>query len=248
MFTAERQQVILQRLTDEGRVSVGDLARWLEVSDDTIRRDLQQLAKQGLLLKTHGGAVLLDVPAMSREARQQLVPEVKTALGRAVAEQIPPGSRLMLDAGTTVLAVAQALTGPAAVLTHSLDIANVLSIKPDITLILTGGLWDPRQRLFHGQSAIETIRNFRADIAILGACALHPRCGVTATDQADAEVKRELIRSSAEQWLVLDHMKFDRVEPHAVADLTNFQRLYCDRAPAWQSFPSTLHLTTVEAA
>jgi len=229
MHAAARHQAILQHLALQGQAGVAELAAALGVSDDTIRRDLARLEAQGLLRKGHGGAVLPDVPALPRRAREQLLPQIKQALGRAVAERIPAGASLMLDAGSTTLAVAQALRGEHLVVTHSLDIANALAERPEIRLVLAGGRWDPAQRLFAGPEAEQTVRRYRADLAILGACAVHPELGLTASAEADAAVKRAMIDSSANRWLVTDHLKFDRIAPHALAPLAIFARLFSDR-------------------
>jgi DeoR family glycerol-3-phosphate regulon repressor len=229
MHAAARQQAILQHLARRGQAAVGELALALAVSDDTIRRDLARLAARGLLRKAHGGAVLPDVPALPRSARDQLLPALKHALGVAVAAHIPAGASLMLDAGSTTLEVARALQGEHLVITHSLDIAVALADRPGIRLVLAGDRWDPLQRLFAGPAAVDTVRRYRADLAILGACAVHPQLGLTASDPGDAEIKRAMLAGSESRWLVTDHLKYDRCAPHAVAPLETFVRLYCDR-------------------
>ncbi|MBF4652810.1 DeoR/GlpR transcriptional regulator, partial [Serratia marcescens] len=150
MHKAARQRHLLDLLSERGQAAVAELASAIGVSVDTVRRDLADLERQGLAQKHHGGAIALEPSDMPRQARAALLPQVKQRLGRAVAAQIPPGSTLMLDAGSTLLAVAQALRGPATVITASLDIAQCLSDRPEINLILLGGQWDARQRLFAG--------------------------------------------------------------------------------------------------
>lgn len=233
MHPAARHQALLRHLSRTGQASVSELAAALEVSDDTVRRDLNQLAARGLLLKNHGGALLADFHAMDRDFREQLLPDIKSALGRAVAEAVstllPTGCTLMLDAGSTLLAVAKALRGPYTVITHSLDIAQALAGRSDIRLVLAGGEWDPRQRLFSGEATVDCIRRYRADLAIVGACAVHDRHGLTASEAGDAGVKRALLDCSEHRWLVTDHLKFQRCAPHAVAPLAAFARLFADR-------------------
>ncbi|RTF89782.1 DeoR/GlpR transcriptional regulator, partial [Serratia marcescens] len=89
--------------------------------------------------------------------------------------------------------------------------------------------WDARQRLFAGSATLALLARYRADIALLGACAVHPQLGLSAGEEADAEVKRAMLANSGERWLVADHMKLDRCEPHHVADLAQIQRLFTDR-------------------
>ena len=239
MFTHQRQQLLLDHLAEHGSASVAALAARFGVSDDTIRRDLQVLARQGVLQKTHGGAIALDVPHMARQPRARVLGEVKQRLARAVAAAVQPGQTLMLDAGMTLLAVAQALPpGPFTVITHSLDIAHALCERPRMRLILAGGEWDQRQRLFSGPSAAAGVAGHRADLAILGACAVHPELGVTASEAADAEIKRLMLAGAARAWLVADHSKFGAHEPFFVAALSAFDRLFTDRPAPWAS-PST---------
>jgi len=230
MFTHQRQQLLLDHLAEQGSASVAALAARFGVSDDTIRRDLRALAGQGVLQQTHGGAIALDVPRMDRQPRARILGAVKQRLALAVAAAVRPGQTLMLDAGMTLLAVARALPEvPLTVITHSLDLANALCDRPRIRLVLAGGEWDARQRLFGGASAARAVAEHRADLAILGACAVHPDLGVTASGAADAEVKRAMLACAAQAWLVADHTKFGAHQPCFVAPLDAFHRLFTDR-------------------
>ncbi|ORM72185.1 DeoR/GlpR family DNA-binding transcription regulator [Pantoea rwandensis] len=228
MHKTARQKLLMELLLKEGQAGIGELVDKLQVSADTVRRDLAFLEKKGLAQKNHGGAVALDLSVMSRHERSTLIPDVKVNLGTLVAEKIPSGCTLFLDAGSTVLAVAAMLKGPATVITTSLDIAYHLSDKPDIELILLGGKWDKQQRLFSGSATMSLLNNYRADIAILGACALHPRFGLSASQEGDAEIKRAMLAASNEHWVVADHMKLNRCEPYLVASLTNIHQLFLD--------------------
>ena len=243
MFTHERQQAILDLLADAGRVTVSALSARFEVSDDTIRRDLQALADDGVLQKTHGGAVALDVPAMARAPRNRVLAPIKQALGIAVVATLESGQTVFLDAGETVLSVARALPDlPFTVITHSLDVAVLLSGRGKIRLILAGGEWSSRQRLFHGSAAEALITGCRADVAILGACAIDPVQGVTATDAGDAAIKRAMFGAAARRILVADHSKLAGCQPWFVAPLSGFDAFYTDRALALPGPRPELHL------
>lgn len=124
--------------------------------------------------------------------------------------------------------MAAQLKGPLTVITASLDIAQLFSDRADIQLILLGGQWDSKQRLFAG-SATALVTRYRADIAILGACALHAGLGLSASQEADADVKRAMLAASAEHWLVADHTKLNRCEPWRVAGLSDIHHLFLDR-------------------
>ena len=115
------------------------------------------------------------------------------------------------------------------VITASLDIAQLFSDRADIQLILLGGQWDSKQRLFAGSATLSLVTRYRADIAILGACALHAGLGLSASQEADADVKRAMLAASAEHWLVADHTKLNRCEPWRVAGLCDIHHLFLDR-------------------
>ncbi|RYH53608.1 DeoR/GlpR transcriptional regulator, partial [Enterobacter hormaechei] len=112
MHKTARQKYVLDIITEQGQASITELADRLQVSADTIRRDLTDLEKQGLAQKNHGGAIALNLSTMNRVSRNTLLPEIKQRLGKQVAQCVPAGSTLFLDAGSTLLAVASFLHGP----------------------------------------------------------------------------------------------------------------------------------------
>ncbi|HDX8782135.1 TPA: DeoR/GlpR transcriptional regulator [Klebsiella michiganensis] len=229
MHKTARQKYLIEILSEKGQITISELVDRLQVSADTLRRDLSDLEKQGLAQKNHGGAIALNLSAMNRQNRNTLPPDTKKRLGKMVAEKIPGGSTLFLDAGSTVLAVATQIQGPMTVITPSLDIAQHFSTRADIQLILLGGKWDMQQRLFAGSATVSLLERYRADIAVLGTCALHADLGLSASQEADAEVKRAMLAASAEHWLVADHMKLNHCEPWLVAGLADIHQLFLDR-------------------
>ncbi|HDT5147926.1 TPA: DeoR/GlpR transcriptional regulator [Klebsiella michiganensis] len=229
MHKTARQKYLIDILSEKGQITISELVDRLQVSADTLRRDLSDLEKQGLAQKNHGGAIALNLSAMNRQNRNTLLPDTKKRLGKMVAEKIPGGSTLFLDAGSTVLAVATQIQGPMTVITPSLDIAQHFSTRADIQLILLGGKWDMQQRLFAGSATVSLLERYRADIAVLGTCALHADLGLSASQEADAEVKRAMLVASAEHWLVADHMKLNHCEPWLVAGLADIHQLFLDR-------------------
>ena len=229
MHKTARQKYLIDILSEKGQITISELVDRLRVSADTLRRDLSDLEKQGLAQKNHGGAIALNLSAMNRQNRNTLLPDTKKRLGKMVAEKIPGGSTLFLDAGSTVLAVATQIQGPMTVITPCLDIAQHFSTRADIQLILLGGKWDMQQRLFAGSATVSLLERYRADIAVLGTCALHADLGLSASQEADAEVKRAMLAASAEHWLVADHMKLNHCEPWLVAGLADIHQLFLDR-------------------
>ncbi|QDQ26857.1 DeoR/GlpR transcriptional regulator [Chitinimonas arctica] len=234
MFAEERHQRILDALTRHGRVEVAALARDLGVSEDTVRRDLKALTEKGFLQKTHGGAVLLATAQIRFPARTAIRPAAKAGLGAAAAALVEAHQTIFIDAGTTTLELARALeVTPLCVVTNSLDVATVLADRPGIDLVLSGGLWCAPERYFAGPTAVALIASHRADMAFLGACAVHAKLGVTATHASDAQVKAAMIAHSASAVLVTDDSKFGQIAPYSVAALSDFDRLITDSAPDW---------------
>ncbi|RAU37795.1 DeoR/GlpR family DNA-binding transcription regulator [Enterobacter sp. ECC-175] len=248
MHKTARQKYVLDILTEQGQASIAELAERMQVSADTIRRDLTDLEKEGLAQKNHGGAIALNLSAMTRQGRSVLLPQTKQLLGKRVAECVPAGSTLFLDAGSTVLAVAGHLKGPLTAITTSLDIAQLFSDREDIELILLGGNWDPQQRLFAGSATLSLLSRYRADIAILGACAIHAELGLSASKEADADVKRAMLAASRERWIVADHLKLNHCEPYLVSGLADIQQLFLDRPWAELGDNSALHVTVADAS
>jgi len=217
MFAEERQSQILVELKRTGRVEVQALAGHYGVSEHTIRRDLSALESRGHLQKTHGGAVALDTAHLDWQGRATSLPEAKDRIGRRAATLIGPGDTVILDAGSTTLALARHLTArPLTVITNSLDIAAIFEQEAGVELIVTGGVWNASARALRGQAAQEGIGQYRADWAFLGTCALHPRGGVTVTDEEDAQVKRAMVSAGLRTVVLADHSKRDQVVAHLV--------------------------------
>lgn len=228
-FAEERRARIVKALREHGRMEVLALARLFDVSEHTIRRDLKQLHEQGMLQKTHGGAVMLDNTRLGFDARAALLPQTKDAIGRAAATLVEAGSTVILDAGSTTLALARALKArPITVITNSLDIAAVLDRDPAVQLIVTGGMWQSEARALRGTAARELLATCRADLAVLGACALDVRAGVTVADEDDAAIKRTMLAQAARTIVLADRSKQHTIAPFQVATWDRVHTLVTD--------------------
>ncbi|WP_298835361.1 DeoR/GlpR family DNA-binding transcription regulator [uncultured Piscinibacter sp.] len=237
-FAAERQQRIAETLREHGRVEVASLAAEYGVSEDTVRRDLRQLAARGLVQKTHGGAVALHATVLPTTQRAGLLTGAKRAIARAAVKRVEANHTLFVDGGTTTLALVNALKSadaprPLTVVTHALDVALAVADEPRIRLVLAGGAWLAAPRIFVGDAALATVRAHRADIAFLGACALHPRAGLTAHDPQEAAIKRAMVDGAAQRIVLTDATKLDVVAPCAVSRLDEIDRVISDAAPDW---------------
>jgi DeoR family glycerol-3-phosphate regulon repressor len=237
-FAAERQQRIAQALREQGRVQVAQLAAAFGVSEDSVRRDLRALAARGLAQKTHGGAVALHQAVLPPAQRAAVAAPAKQAVAAAAARLVQPNDTLFIDSGSTAQALVQALCRhgaprPLTVVTHALDVALALLDEPGITLVLAGGQWLAAERVFVGEAAQATLQAYRADIAFLAACAVHPRAGLTAHQAQEAVLKRAMLAGAARRVLLADASKLETVAPCAVAALSELDLVLCDAAPAW---------------
>src|SRR5438067_5699214 len=172
MLSAERKRLILENIGQDGRVVAGELSRRFNVSEDTIRRDLRELAAEGLLHRVHGGA--LSIPrapvVQSYAARAEQAPEAKAAIAQAAAALVRPGQLIAIDGGTTPLQVAQHLPADlrATVITHSLPVLNALANHAFIELIAVGGRIMGDTLVAVGPVAVDFYRAVRPDVCILG--------------------------------------------------------------------------------
>ncbi|HSI48564.1 MAG TPA: DeoR/GlpR family DNA-binding transcription regulator [Ideonella sp.] len=229
-FSEERRARILEELQAKGRVEVPGLARLLEVSEHTIRRDLLDLQAQGKLHKTHGGAVTLDTARLDFAARSSVQVSAKLAIGQLAATLIEPGQTVIIDAGSTSLSLARALVArPLTIITNALDVAALFDRDPQVQLVLTGGSWQPQSRALWGPAACEMLARCRADWAVPGACAVDLRMGTTVTDEADAATKQAMIAAATRTLILADHTKLDKVSPFGVAQWHQVHTLVSDR-------------------
>ncbi|NLG84845.1 MAG: DeoR/GlpR transcriptional regulator [Firmicutes bacterium] len=228
MFPEERQRLILRRLTAQGHVRVNELARELGVSAVTIRQDLGALAEQGLVRRTHGGAVAVQTGFELPFARTAAVnASEKARLAEAAAAMVGEGETIVLDVGTTTTAIANALLGRRrlTVVTNALNIAMILEESPGITVIVTGGTLRAIQHSLVNPLGTELLRLIRADRAFIGANGVETEAGVTNANFPEAEIKRAMMAAARERIVVADHTQIGRVAAAVVAPVTSFDLL-----------------------
>ncbi len=206
MLARQRHAYILDRVRADGGVRVADLVRELEVSDMTIRRDLELLHEQGLLEKVHGGATTVPASALFEpgfSAKVALQQEAKEAIADAAAALVSPGQAIAISAGTTTYAVARRLLDVPrlTVVTNSVPVADVLyhGGRPDQTVILTGGVRTPSDALA-GPFAVAALRTVNVDLVLMGVHGMDPRAGFTTPNMLEAETDRALVEAAAGWW------------------------------------------------
>lgn len=227
-----RQHAILEVLRRDGRVRASDLVARLGVSDDTVRRDLAELADAGRLLRVHGGALPLSPASASYAARERQAPEAKRAVARAAAALVRDGQAVFLDGGTTARLVAAALPPErrATVITHSTSTAEALAEHPGVELILLGGRVRKAARVAVGAATVDAVRAIRADLFLLGVCALHAEAGLSTDDYDEAAVKRAMLEGAAEVAALVTSEKLGTADRYTFAPAGALTHLVTERA------------------
>ncbi len=238
MLTSQRKALIAERLNRDGEIVAKTLAAELDLSEDTIRRDLREMASEGLLKRVHGGALPLSPPLPDFATRQSLATDEKSALGARAAAMVTPGQVIFFDGGTTTAALARALprSFPFTVVTHSPTIACELERHPTAEVVLIGGRLYKHSMVTMGAMALETIRGLKADIYFMGVTAAHPTHGLTTGDMEEAATKRTIAENAAATWVLLTQEKLDLASPWKIMPLATATGLIVPAALA----PETL--------
>ncbi|MFB8024350.1 DeoR/GlpR family DNA-binding transcription regulator [Streptomyces sp. NPDC056465] len=211
---------LLEILSDQGHLDVLDAAEQLGCSAATVRRDLDELARQNLLTRTRGGAVVsavaYDLPLRYKAARRA---DEKQRIAKAAAELVPTGSTVGLNGGTTTSEVARELAlrpepsggGTAlTVVTNAINIANELAVRPQVKIVVTGGVARPNSYELVGPLVDSVLRTFALDYTILGVDAVHPRFGAATHDESEAGANRALAECAGTVIVVADSSKLGR--------------------------------------
>ena len=222
MLITQRKQLLLALLAAEGQLVAKALAQELGTSEDTIRRDLRELAAEGRLQRVHGGALPAS-PAMGDLAlREQVSVADKAALGRFGASLVRDGQVVILDGGTTAIQVARHLAPGlrATLVTHSPAVAVELARHPGIEILVLGGRLFRHSMVNVGAGVIDAAARLRADLFFLGVTGVHPDAGLSTGDAEEAAVKRALHERAAETVVLASPEKLMAASPFVVAPLS----------------------------
>ncbi|HEX3603919.1 MAG TPA: DeoR/GlpR family DNA-binding transcription regulator [Steroidobacteraceae bacterium] len=221
MLTTQRKKLLLSRLARDGQLIAKDLAREFDTSEDTIRRDLRELAQAGKLQRVHGGALPASAAVVDLHARESVSPQEKIALGRCGAAMIERGQVVILDGGTTALQVARHLDPAlsATIVTHSPTVAVQLAAHPLIEIIVLGGRLFRHSMVGVGASVIDAASRLRADLYFMGVTGVHPEAGLSTGDAEEAAVKRALHERAAETVVLASSEKLMAASAFVVAAL-----------------------------
>ncbi|RDI29234.1 DeoR family transcriptional regulator [Pseudacidovorax intermedius] len=221
MLTRQRHQLILDALRRDGQVVAKAFGESLGLSEDTIRRDLRELAAQGKLQRVHGGALPMAAAEVDFAGRERLAPQEKVAIGRAAAAMVRPGQVVFVDGGTTAVQLARHLPAAlrATVVTHSPSVAVALVEHPGVEVVLIGGRLFKHSVVAVGAAATEAIARIHADTCFLGVTGVHAQAGLTTADMEEAAIKRALMAASAETVVMASSEKLGAASPYVIAPL-----------------------------
>ncbi|VWX62722.1 DNA-binding transcriptional repressor [Burkholderiales bacterium 8X] len=243
MNSNPRQLQLLEAVRLRESLTVDELAEMLGVTLQTVRKDIQKLAAQGLLMRFHGGVrtPTSTIENLAYRQRETLHAEGKARIARAVAAQVPNDCSLILNIGTTTEAVAKALlrhTG-LRVITNNLNVATILSDNPDCEVIVAGGSVRLRDRAIVGEATIDFIRQFKVDIALIGVSSIEADGTLRDFDLREVKVAQTIIAQAREVWLAADASKFNRPAMIQLATLAQIDALFTDAEPP-APFPELL--------
>jgi len=227
-----RQTAILEIARAEGRVLVEELALRFDVTLQTIRRDLGELAEAGLLDRVHGGAVArTGVVNIGYEQRRRMNEAAKTAIARACAAAIPNNSSLIINLGTTTEAVARELLHHQniTVVTNNMNVANILLANPSCEIMVAGGALRRSDGGLVGELTTRFFEQFKVDFAVIGTSALDLDGDLLDFDLAEVRVSRAILCQARRAFLVSDHSKLGRSAPARIASLSDIDTLFTDR-------------------
>jgi DeoR family transcriptional regulator, aga operon transcriptional repressor len=230
---SDRLSRIVEQISANGSVGVGDLAESLGVSAATVRRDLALLEEQRLLARTHGGAVahgvLYELPLRYRSARHQ---EEKARIARAAVERVPDGAAVGMTGGTTTTEAARALSDRRGmtVVTNSLSIASELAVRPTLKLVVTGGVARPESYELVGPLAEASLSELNLDVVLIGVDGISAEAGLTTHHEVEAHTNRALISRARRVIVVADSSKVGQVAFARICQLGDVHELITDGA------------------
>ena len=232
MYLSPRHAEIVQLAKDKGRILVDELATHFGVTPQTIRKDLNDLCERRLLTRIHGGALFPSgVQNMEYEARSLIASDEKTAIGRAAAQLIGDNTSLFINIGTTTEAVGRALTDHAGlmVITNNINVANRMRIYPSIEVIIAGGVVRGSDGGVGGEAAVDFIRQFRVDFAVIGVSAIDNDGALLDFDFREVKVAQAIIANARHVILVADSTKFERTAPVRIGHLSQVNTFITNR-------------------
>ena len=253
MFLSQRHSEIIDMAKDHGRVLVDDLASHFNVTPQTIRKDLNDLCNQRLLTRIHGGALFPSgIENMEYEARRKIASDEKEAIGAAAAKIIPDNASLFINIGTTTEAVSQALFDhrDMMIITNNINVANRMRVYPHFEVAIAGGIVRSSDGGVVGEAAVDFIRQFKVDFAVIGASAIDDDGALLDFDYREVKVAQAIIANARHVILVSDSTKFDRTAPVRIAHMSQVNSFITDHVtrPSIRQICRDAGVTVIETA
>jgi DeoR/GlpR family transcriptional regulator of sugar metabolism len=233
MLKAERHTYILKKIHEELKINTIDLAKELQISEDTVRRDLNELHNKGKLVKVYGGAFLEEEKSTNIFDIQILNEDKKIAIGTKALSLLSDGQVIIMSGGTSNLAFSKLIPSElkATIYTYSLPIAMQLSQHPNIDLIFIGGKLQKNAMVTIGMDVVQVLSNIKADICFMGVSSINVKSGLTEKGYEVSIVKKAMIQVSDKVVAMVDSSKLDTKMPHAVCELNQLYSIITDLSP-----------------
>ena len=230
MQKEERFRYILKKLEQVKRVHILDLSTELGVSDDTIRRDLAEMDIAGTIRKVHGGAVARSSGPHGYHERESIGLKEKALLAEKAIPYLREGQVVIFDGGTTNIEVAKRIPTDMhlTVITNSVPLAEILCDHPTADIILMGGKVFKASQVTVGSDVYSALQNIRADLYIMGVCAVSKESGITFPDREEALIKKEMVARSKQVLVLATPGKMENTEPYKACDFENAELIVLD--------------------
>ncbi|MCR5108951.1 MAG: DeoR/GlpR family DNA-binding transcription regulator [Lachnospiraceae bacterium] len=254
MLAAERRNLILEKIHEDKKVVVSELSREYDVSEETIRRDLDRLEEEGHVTKSYGGAVLneTNVLELPFNVRRRVNPAAKQRIAELVSREIGENDHIFLDASTTSVFIARKIKQMKHLTVITNSIENLLELS-DVTgwdIISTGGFLKPGTMSLCGWKTAETLRSYHVDKAFLSCKGASMDQGITDGNDETAGTKQAMIASAGKVYLVADSTKFDKTEFSFICEFDKIDAVITDKEPdaAWTDFFRSKNIEVIYSA
>ncbi|MFC3532712.1 DeoR/GlpR family DNA-binding transcription regulator [Vogesella facilis] len=235
MSRSPRHDKILQLVRENGFMPIEELARLLDVTPQTIRRDINQLCEANLLRRYHGGAALGNsVENEDYFSRKGKLQSEKAHIADMIAENIPDHASLFMSIGTTIEAVAQALTAThkgLRVITNNIHVASIMSANPDFTVMITSGVVRASDGGITGVATLDFINQFKVDYAVIGVSGIETDGSLLDFDYREVRVAQAMMNNARHRFLAADHSKFGRNALVRMGHISEFNAIFTDAMP-----------------
>jgi DeoR family transcriptional regulator, carbon catabolite repression regulator len=230
MLKEERFSHILKTIKKKGKVFYETLSEDLNISEDTVRRDIESLHNNGLLFKVRGGAISISKNPLSFQDRSRYLPEEKELIALKAQQLIKKGQTIFMDGGSTICAIAAQLPSNASfrLITNNMALVPIISKFRGIELIILGGIHDREEAINTGGQTCNEVNQYIASLYFMGTCALHKDFGISAVFQNDGEVKKSMLRNANKTFALVNSSNLDTTEHYKVCDMKDISGMITD--------------------